>query len=243
MKNESPIATWLDRRFLDRLVATPRGRAFVLGFMADAEESDEQGVFDTLLARVDDPELSRLVRIHRDDETRHAQMLRDRIAKVGVAPIPTPDDVRIVIRLNRMLGDFGENFVDGRRTVMEAYTLLLVIEERGVRQFPKIARALRKHDPESANVIDRITRDEERHVLYARAISKRYAPDAATLETTLARYRATEEIAFEDNGRALMRHVMQNDLLAVSRAERIFWRGMSALTSALPAAQPALQAS
>jgi hypothetical protein len=68
-----------------RLLGSPRGRAFHLSWMAHAEEADE-GVFDRLLARVDVPELNRMVAIHANDEKRHADLLRQCVARVGVAP-------------------------------------------------------------------------------------------------------------------------------------------------------------
>lgn len=220
-------ATWLDRRFLDRLVATPRGRAFLLDFMADAEESDEAGIFDRLLARVDDEALHKLVRIHRDDETRHAQMLRDCVARTGVVPDPLPLELRIVDRIDRELGGFAARFTADQHGVMEAYVLLQVIEERAVRQFPAIEQALRRVDPTTADVVARVIADERRHVGYARAISLRYAPDAATLARTVAAFRAAETRAFEAHGDDVLRVVLERDLLAVGSLERWMWKALA----------------
>src|SRR5260221_8405017 len=157
--------------YLKRLLCNPRGRALMLNLMVDGEEADEQGVFDTLLNRVDDAELCKLVRVHRDDEFRHAELLRERLAKVGVEPEPFPPALRMVDRIDRHAGGQGAAFLTGRGGVMEAYLLLQVIEERATREVPKIADAMRPADPETAAVIERITRDEERHVKYAKAIS------------------------------------------------------------------------
>ncbi len=218
----------VDAFFLSRVVASPRGRAFLLDFMADAEDSDERKVFDTLLARVDDPELHELVRIHRDDELRHAALLRACVARQGVTPDPTPDELHILDRIDRDLGGFVDAFLADRQGVMEAYVLLQVVEERAVLQFPLIVRALAGVDPESAAVLARIVRDEERHVKYAIAISRRYAPDPETLAGTLARVRAVEASAFEAHNRALMRHVARHELLAVPRPARLIWRALAA---------------
>jgi uncharacterized ferritin-like protein (DUF455 family) len=190
--------------YLRRLLRTPRGRVFMLSFMAYAEEADEKGVFDALLARVDDPELSRLVRVHRDDEVRHALMLRGCLARLGATAEPIPQELRVVERIDRHAGRVAERFVDGATDVMEAYLVLQVIEERGVREFPRIAAAMRPHDPESAAVIDRITRDEERHVKYAKAISARYAPTEALRARTLERLRRAEARAFAEHSRELL---------------------------------------
>lgn len=214
-------------RFLRKLVAGARGRAFLLGFMADAEESDEAGVFDNLLARVDDPSLARLVRRHRDDEQRHARLFQGCVARTGIVPDPIPTELRYVDLLDRALGGFAASFAADAVSVMEAYLLLQVIEERGVQRFRQIARALRPFDPESADVVEEVIRDEERHVRYARAISKRYAPSPESLERTLRRYREVEARVFVDHGAVLLRHVTTHDLLEASPLERWFWRAVA----------------
>jgi rubrerythrin len=214
--------------YLARLMRAPRGRAFMLSFMVQAEEADEAGVFDALLARVDDPELRKMVRIHRDDETRHAAMLKECLARLAVNPKPIPAELRVVERIDRHLG-IADKFVGGKTGIMEAYLLLQVIEERGVRQFPRIAGAMRPYDPESASVIERITHDEERHVRYARAISRRYAPDDETLEQTLRRFRRAEARAFVEHTRAFLAFATRHNLDDTRGPERLFWRAIVAL--------------
>jgi rubrerythrin len=221
-------AALINAYYLSRLVRSPRGRATLLAFMADAEESDEGRVFETLLERVDDPALHKLVKIHHTDEQRHARILHAAVTTVGAAPAALTEDLRITLRINRMLGDFGAELVAGRRTVMEAYVLLQVIEERAVKEFPAIIRALEAVDPESAAVVRTVVRDEERHVKYARAISKRYAPDPETLAATLRRIREVEARAFAEHQRAFLRFVVANDLLDVTAPERLFWRAVAA---------------
>lgn len=221
------VASFFDQRFLSRLVANPRGRAFLLSFMADAEEADEAGVFDALLERVDDDALRKLVRRHRDDESRHAEILRERVRAVGVAPPPVPRELAIVERIDRLLGGVGASFVAKERSIMDAYVLLEVIEDRAVVQFPKIAAALDAVDPESAAVVRSIWEDEKRHVLYARAINKRYAPDADTLARSLAHVRTVEQRAFDENGAAMLRYALDEDLLQLRFAERLVWRAMA----------------
>ena len=224
--------SWLDllgARFLDRVVGNPDGHAFILAFLAYAEESDEAGIFDNLLARVDDPELGKLVRRHRDDEENHARLLRGCLARTGILPLPIPPELRYIDRLDRMAGGFAADFVVGKRGVMEAYVLLQVIEERGVRQFPFIARALDRVDRESAAVLRGIIRDEERHVRYARAVARRYAADAASYDRMLRRYREIEARAFADHNRALTRFTLDNELLAVAGVEKLLWRALAAL--------------
>lgn len=226
------IASFFDARFLSTLVATPRGRVFMLSFMADAEEADEAGVFEALLERVDVPQLHKLVRRHMEDETRHAKMLRERIAAIvretGIEYPNVPRNLSIVARLNEMLGGIGEGFVAKERSIMEAYVMLEVVEDRAVVQFPKIAAALEAVDPESSAVVREICEDEKRHVLYARAVNKRYAPDAETLARTLAEFRKVEQRAFDENGADFLRHALETNLLELPFAERVMWRVMAA---------------
>jgi rubrerythrin len=219
---------WLDTRFLERLVATPRGRAHVLGFLA-AIEVDESAVFDTLLAKVQDPGLARLVRRHKEDEERHHRLLAECVARTGVEPGALPEELNVTLRLDRALGGFAESFVAGQLGVMETYVLLQVIEERAVRQYPHIVKALAPVDPESAEVLARVVEDEKRHVRYARAVSRRYAPDAETLEKTLAHVRAIERSVFEAHLAATMSHALENRLLAIGPAERLVWRALAAV--------------
>jgi rubrerythrin len=202
-----------------RLFATPRGRAFHLRWMAHAEEADE-GVFDQLLLRVDVPELHKMVAIHVDDEKRHASLLRACASRIGVAAEPIPDDLRYIERLRRMSGggDLAAIFANGTTSIMHIFAMLQVVEERGVRQFPLVEDALRRVDTESADVVAAITRDERRHVQYARAISRRYAPDETSLEQVLTLCRQVEALAFADNEGAYLRFATERGFLADARA-------------------------
>jgi hypothetical protein len=159
--------------------------------------------------------------------------LQECIARGGITPVAVPPELRIVERIDRHAGRAARAFVDGRLGVMEAYLVLQVVEERGVRQFPLLAEALRPYDPESAATIERITADERRHVRYAQAISKKYAPDSATLDETLARYRRAEARAFAEHGAAFLRFVTARDLFVAGPLERLFWRGLGRMEALL----------
>ena len=222
------LATRIQERFLDRLAASPRGRAYILAFLAGAEEADEVGVFDHLLARVDDPELQRMVRRHRDDELEHGARFHACVARQGLAA-PPPEAPNVIGYIDRELGGFGDAFVADDRSVMEAYVLLQVIEERGVLQYPIIARAMAKYDPHCANEIMEIVADEHRHIKYAIAISRRYADSDAVLADTLVRLRAAEARAFEAHGRAFFVHAIEHGMLATSWVEGMMWRALAAL--------------
>jgi rubrerythrin len=229
-----PSGGALGARFLTKLLTSPRGRAFMLRYLQSTEEADEKAVFDMLLSRVDDPELHRLVKIHVADEERHAGIFQRAVARVveteglDAEPGEIPQNLRIVARLDERLGGYADGFVSGRLGVMEAYVLLLVLEERAVREWPTVAAILRDIDPEAAADVERVIRDEQRHVKYARAISRRYAPDEATLERTIARVRAAEEASYQENVIAVTRYAVDNDLMAVGPVERLFWKGIVA---------------
>jgi hypothetical protein len=147
---------------------------------------------------------------------------------VGVTPPAVPDRLRFILRLDRALAGFAERFVAGELGVMEAYLLLQVIEERAVVQYPAIAAALRRVDRDAAQVVETVIADERRHVRYARAISRRYAPDVATLTRTLARFRRAEALAFAAHGQDFLRFAVDNDLLAIGWPEKLFWRALGA---------------
>jgi rubrerythrin len=220
------VRRFVNARYFTQLVATPRGRGFLLSFLADAEESDEAGVFDALLERVREPRLRAMARRHRDDEVKHAAWLREAAARWG-GPSRVPGGLRVVPRIDRHAGGVARAFVDGDAGVLEAYALLQVIEERAVREYPAIVRALRGVDPAGAEVLARVVRDEARHVKYARAIGRAYAPDEGAYRRTLWRYRRAEAIAFEEQGRAFLQHVLERGLLEVRWPERLFWGAMA----------------
>ena len=214
---------------LSRLVATPRGRHFLFGFLADAEASDENAVFDTLAARIDDPRLQRLVKRHQDDEFRHARLMREACVRAHPGPLPEiPDTLRVVFRIDHHAGGVAAKFAANSAGIMETCVLLQVMEERAVREYPALVRALQPVDPAAARALADIVRDEIRHVKYVQAISRRYAPDAQVLEATLARYRRAEQRAFIEHRAAFLAHVVEHDLLGVGRAQRRLWRLIAA---------------
>jgi len=219
----------LQLRYLDRLLASPRGRAHLLSQLADAEANGEGGVFDRLLARVDDPELRQMISRHAADEVEHARLFRACIPRTGITPPPVPDHLKMIDRLDAATFHLFDRGIQNDGDVMKAYVLLQVVEERALEQFAVFEDVMRKYDAETADVIERIARDEERHLRYCKAISKRYAPDAATLARTLQHYREVEARVFADNGRANMQWTLDHDYLAIGRVERLFWRAIARL--------------
>jgi rubrerythrin len=232
---EAPSGGWIGARFLERLVATPRGRAFTLRFLQSTEESDEAAVFETLLARVDDPPFRRLVKVHKGDEERHAGVFRRAVERVieragpDAEPGIIPNELHVVARVDTLLGGYSGRFLAGELGVLEMYAILLAVEERAVREWPAIVGALRPVDSASAQELEGVIADEMRHVKYARAIMRRYAPDEATLERTRLLVRAAEARAFAEHTVTFTRVVVERDLLAVGRLERAVWGGLARL--------------
>jgi hypothetical protein len=226
------ISRTVGARFLSRLAATARGRAFMLKFLLGAEQADEAGVFDHLVARVEDAELNRLVRKHRDDETRHATLFAGRLEGLGVTDLPEP--VPVIPFIDRELGGFQASFVADRHGVMEAYLLLQVIEERGAAHYPLFADAIEPHDPATAALIRDVARDEVLHVKYAAAISRRYAPSEQILAQQLARMRTAEARAYRAHGDAFLVQAVDAGLVT-----GLLWR-LLALVSRRQLPPPAL---
>jgi rubrerythrin len=188
--NEDLTAT----RFFDQLAASAPGRRHLLSLAVAAEEGDEAGIFDQLAERVEGERFRRIVERHRDDEVRHARLFRRCLARLGLAPVDLPAELRIVGQVAAEVA--GERRVRTRDDVVASYATLLAIEQRGVEQFPLIAAAFDPVDPETAAVYRRVARDERGHVRYCELIGRHHAGDDAAWHRAVAGARAAEEEAF-----------------------------------------------
>ncbi|MBK6578365.1 MAG: ferritin-like domain-containing protein [Sandaracinaceae bacterium] len=235
----------LRKSFMRRLVSTPRGREHVLSLMVAAEEGDESGVFDALATRADDEELQKLVRLHQEDERVHAQLYRDCLTRIGLRFVTVPDELMIIRRIGRAAGGvFAEGVESGtseplrtRADVMNTYALLLAIEQRGVQQFPVIGAEFRRlGDHETADVFDRVAKDEARHVRYCKAIGRRYAEDDAQWAHAVETFARIEDRAFKAVGVTTIAHALETGLLSDSRLAKGLGRAMRALDHQLAVA-------
>lgn len=240
------VRTQLSKYFLEALMSTPRGRAHLLNQVAEGEEQGEQRVFDEALALVEDPELKKLIRRHREDELRHGQLFRARIAANGVPVGPVPEHLDMLRRLDAALGGFFDRGLSTEHDVMRAYVILQVIEERACEQFTMYVDALeRVGEHATADVFREVAKDEARHLKYCRAIALRYAKDEAEYERELAAMRDLEARSFKEVQRANIDHILDNDL-APSFVARAFFRVMKVVTGVVDEvpytafAQPAL---
>jgi rubrerythrin len=214
----------LAKAYMRRIVATPGGRAFILTSLADAEANGESKIFDAVLSQVDDPALRRMVKKHQEDEVRHAALYRAAAEKVGVPLEPIPANLKLLDRLDAAVGGFLSKPISDALGVMEAYVMLQVIEERGITQFRILESLFREHDVETAEMIGQIAGDEERHLRYCLAISKRYAPNEEIRLATLAKYRELEARCFAENGEAMMAHTFGKGLFDGGPVVKWFWK-------------------
>ncbi len=231
MTMQDDFSARLTSRFLRGLLSTDRGQAHLLNQIAEAESTDEGAIFERLLAYVDDPKLRQMITRHHDDELRHAELLRGCLAKTGIDPGPVPANLRLLDRIDAKCGGIMKEPVRNSNDVMISYLILLVIEERALSQFSQFISAFDRVNPETAAVFRSIARDEERHLLYCHAISRRYAPGEATWEANLHRFRKLESQAFAETTRANLAHTFAHGLHPASPLERFGWRTMQALAA------------
>lgn len=223
------IPTFLDDRlqrlFLSELLSTPRGRATLLKQLGEAEGGDggELDIFEHILELIDDPEVNKLVRIHKEDEERHEQLFFARMRATGADPMPLPKASHLLRRLDAHTGFFSRPITD-RAGVVEAYMLLLVIEERATRQFGRWEAAFRRQgDHTTADVIRDIGNDEERHLKYCEAITKRYSDDEGKRQERLAYYRALEHKCFDEVQAVNLTTLVDNGFVGHTWWTKILW--------------------
>ena len=127
------------------------------------------------------------------------------------------------------------------RDIMDAYLLLLVIEERALEQFGQFIVAFDAVDRETADTFRSIERDEQRHLRYCHAISRRYAPNDIVWAETLTKFRKLEAQAFAENSEANMVHAFDHGLFPASTVERGVWRMLLKLGRIAPRGTAAAQ--
>lgn len=218
------------RSFLRRVLRTPEGRAHMLNLAVEAEEGDEAGVFDRLQEVIEDPQLKKVVRRHQEDEQRHAAMYRECLRRNGIDPGPVPDHLRLVRNIAHEAGGAlrqgseagsAEATLRTPEDIMNTYALLLAIERRGVERFPMFAQAFRPYDAETADTFLAVTKDEERHIKYAEAIGRRFAPSEDAWQQAVRHHQRIEDRAFKRVGLANIAYCTERGLLSQSRLAQL----------------------
>ncbi len=222
----------LNLRYLKKLFSSAEGRAHVLAQAADGESSGESAIFTNALAQVDDPELQRVIRRHREDELRHERLFRERLAAQN-APYALPEELRLVPRVDREAGGVVDRPIRDARGVLEAYALLQALEERAVFSFGLFIEALEPVDPESARVMAGVLEDEKRHLRYCVAVSRRYARSEEERLEVLEHMRAAEARAFGANQLANMEYTLSRGWVG-GPLETAFWRVIRSVARVLP---------
>ena len=195
METKDKIRLEIGKRFTRDLLSSPLGRAYVLTQAAVAEGSDESAVFDRLLPVVDDPQLQKAIATHKADEERHALMFEECARRQGVAPICIPAGMQLLPLIREEISNFDAP-IKTHEDIMNTYLVLQVIEERAMEQFTILHDVMKSVDPTTAAVMAEIMIDEQRHLKYCAAITKRYAPSPKLLATQLRSYRDAEARAF-----------------------------------------------
>jgi rubrerythrin len=219
----------LQRLFLSELLSTPRGKSTLLSQLADAEGGDggELDIFGHILDQLDDEEVKKLVRVHKEDEERHERLYQERARATGVEPFKLPANAHLLRRLDNHVGFFSKPVTD-RKGVADAYLLLLVIEERAVKQFDRYKQAfLAAGDADTAAVIDGIKADEGRHLRYCEAISKRYSENEDVRQQRLAELRALESKCFDEVQAINLRFLVDNGFVGHTFWTKALWSTLS----------------
>lgn len=221
LRDPHVLRATIGRLFLGTLLQTPEGRAHVLTQAAIAEGSDEGAIFEHLVKKVDDPELAKMVKKHAEDEERHAGMFFACADRQGVGRPHVPTHIQVLRILDQRIHFFDQQ-IETDDDIMEAYLVLQVIEERAIEQFGMVEPVMRRFDTKTADVLAEVAADEQRHLRYCRAISKRYASSEALRETRLRELREEEAHAFRDHQRAGLSYMLGKGLLPP--AATLFWR-------------------
>lgn len=213
-----PILSWLDDR-VDAVVrlhiaSQPRAAGFAYSSYADAEAGGENLVFERALRRATDPQIAKMIRVHQQDEMRHAQMIEDRRIALGLPGYVVPDEMKLVERLSEAAGGVLDLPMDRDEHVASVYALLYVVEERAIQLFERQVRTVEAlGDHESADMFRAIWADEERHLKYCRAVGKRYAGSEAAFEAEVEQIRRVEAGVYARASRGTLRHLLRTGML------------------------------
>jgi len=210
----SPVVDAIDAQVRRHIFAQPAAMAFALSSYADAEASGEGQVFERALLHVQDERLRRMIRRHRDDETRHAFMLENRREALGLAAVPVPEHLKLIDILSRAAGGLLDLPMGQDEHVAQVYALLYVVEERALDEFARVAENLdRVGDAVTAQLFRDIGKDEERHLRYCEAIGRRYLGDA--FASRIEELRAIEQRVYGAQTRAWMGHMLDSCFLSL----------------------------
>lgn len=211
----------LDQAVRQAMFRQPAAKAFSLSAYADAEGTGEGAVFDRALLRSSDPEVTRMIRRHQQDERNHAQWLAERRDALGLPAQPIPAHLRTIEILSAEAGGVLDLPMTEDAHVAAVYALLYVVEERALLEFDQAARALDAvGDAESAALFRRIAQDERNHLRYCSAVGAKFS-DAAAWDASVASMRVIEARVYAHQQRQFTRFVVDSGRFVMPRWMRL----------------------
>lgn len=206
----------IDRWVRHQICVQPAALAYALSSYSDAESGGENLVFERCLARASDPKVKQMIKIHQDDEIRHAAMLDARREALGLPRHRVPDDLKVVQRLSDAAGGVLDLPMTEDRHIALAYHLLYVVEARAIDEFARAVGAFtRAGDHGTAAVFASIATDEARHLKYCDAIARRYSTDEADFARERDRMRALEQKVYGAQSRGFTMYLLRQRLLVL----------------------------
>lgn len=223
------LAATLDDAIRVHIFSQPRAKAFALAAYADAEDSGEGQIFDLALHHVHESRLRRMLEAHRDDERRHAQVLRERRDQLGLEVLEVPERLALVDRLSEAAGGVLDTPMNTDEQVAAAYALLYVIEERALDEFQRSGTALaRAGDVQTSDLFLSIRKDEARHLRYCEAVGMAYDKDGFWRRVN--EMRRVELRVYGDQQRQWTRHQLDSGYLRLPPLLDLAVRASTALT-------------
>lgn len=107
-----------------------------------------------------------LIGRHERDESRHIYALTSRTKALGFSPGKVSGGLELFAALHSELGSPVEPPDGEELSPAKIVALVQVAEERALLQYSFVGPAMRPMDPESADLLASIAKDERRHILY-----------------------------------------------------------------------------
>lgn len=166
---------------------SPRAQSYILTEYLWGEEGPEQTALQRTGAGEPPTWLAKLVAAQLEDEHRHAQMFRDRLAALGVTPKEAPPLAKIKLWwLDRACARYLTAFEAG--PIVVALAAAARFEATGVRIFARHIAVLERsgHDEALLAMLRSIVDDEHRHAKSCAAAARKLVrPDEQTLFAAL----------------------------------------------------------
>ena len=211
-------------RFARHLVQTPRGQAYVLRQMAQAKGVDQTAAFVSARETIVDAELGALLSAHAETQARYIEELNEHATELRLQADPAPPHLSYVALMDRALGGYFSDSLSSSSEIAEAYLLRLVCEERALSQYRAYANAFAAvGQKEITFTLQRIVRENERHLRAMHAVATRYAPSRVMLAATLSHWRRFESRVFGELERATVRFAVVRGITPLPGVLREVW--------------------